>query len=334
MNDNQLWSLTGLTSEVLADVLRKNPRAYMAVKGAVAEKHLELVLERYVEQGLITSFRAASSDFEKDFYVTTPNGQELSIECKNIQVLSVDNKKNGPRYLQYLVDEGMIPEDSIRRYIESIIASEFEGEILDVLNSALTANQLTELIVRVSGEAAPSELSNKAKKLAYIVEETSPHDIVIEEARKLKYGPRKTSIVRLLEGFIGKQVKAVFSQIGQEFRESGMPRYKFSASLLKETTVNSCPIEFLAQFDDDTLSIDFQRTRNSTDQDGDTRRNRLYEVGEVDIVAGCLFSRTLSWDFIFARANSFAPHDKFRDRYSNSLKILKEDWSGSLEDTL
>ena len=39
-----LEKLTGLSDQDLADVFAKNPRAYMAVKGAVAEKHLENVL--------------------------------------------------------------------------------------------------------------------------------------------------------------------------------------------------------------------------------------------------------------------------------------------------
>lgn len=51
----RLDALTGLTDDELADVLIDNPRAYMAVKGAVAEKHLEKILSKHVEHGQIVS---------------------------------------------------------------------------------------------------------------------------------------------------------------------------------------------------------------------------------------------------------------------------------------
>ncbi len=64
-----LFSLTGLAQDQLAEVLVENPRAYMAVKGAVAEKHLEILLTDLQNNGAVTSFRKGRGDFEKDFYV-------------------------------------------------------------------------------------------------------------------------------------------------------------------------------------------------------------------------------------------------------------------------
>lgn len=118
-------------------------------------------------------------------------------------------------------------------------------------------------------------------------------------------------------------------------RESGITRYEFSA---QQVALKSCKettsYKFLEQFDNNFLTIDFQRTRNSTDTDGDTRRNRLYQVGEVDIVAACLFSRTMNWEFIYAKASNFEKHDQYSDRYKNTLRIDKKYWTNSLVDLL
>ena len=84
-----LYELSGLSPEDLAQVLSSNPRAYMAVKGAVAEKHLDIFLQSMVEQNLIAQYRLGEGDFEKDFYITLRDGTEKIIECKNVQVISI-----------------------------------------------------------------------------------------------------------------------------------------------------------------------------------------------------------------------------------------------------
>lgn len=48
-NNITLEKLTGLSDQDLAGVFTKNPRAYMAVKGAVAEKHLENLLVQFLQ---------------------------------------------------------------------------------------------------------------------------------------------------------------------------------------------------------------------------------------------------------------------------------------------
>lgn len=76
--------------------------------------------------------------------------------------------------------------------------------------------------------------------------------------------------------------------------------------------------------------IDFQRTRNSTDDDGDTRRQRLYHVDEIDVVGVCLFSRTMKWQFIFGHSRHYTVHKNYSDRYANKFVIEKGKWSTDL----
>src|SRR3990167_2892298 len=103
--------MTGLSSDELAEILAANPRAYMAVKGAVAEKHLSNYLKRLLLQNKIQTYRQSSGDFDKDFYVTLNNGKEISLECKNVQVLNVGSKKELLlRYLQFLHEKGFVSE--------------------------------------------------------------------------------------------------------------------------------------------------------------------------------------------------------------------------------
>ena len=103
MNEiDRLQLLCGLEPNVLAEVLENNPRAYMAVKGAVAEKHLFNYFERLQNEGSIASFRMAESDFEKDFYVTLLDGSEKVIECKNVEVQKVNTKSEFLEYLKFI----------------------------------------------------------------------------------------------------------------------------------------------------------------------------------------------------------------------------------------
>lgn len=256
-----LGDLTGLTDDELADALVDNPRAYMAVKGAVAEKHLEKILLAHIDDGSIASVRVASGDSDKDFYVTLPDGRELSIECKNIEVIKTQSKAARVEYLAFLHAEGELTTDELE-----LTADMFDGDVCDAL----------------------SQLSATA---------------------------------------VGERIKA----LPQHLRESGMSRYQFSRQMLAvERPQPGATREFLEQFDDHRLTIDFQRTRNSTDADGDSRRNRLYSVGEIDIVGACLFSRTTHWDFIFAKAANFALREDYPDRYATGVKIQPDHWTADV----
>lgn len=274
--DISLQKLTGLSEANLAEVFTKNPRAYMAVKGAVAEKHLEILLQTYKKLGKIQGFTGASGDFDKDFYVTLNNGKVISLECKNVQVLDTSSKKIFPKYIQFLIDQSYLEEswliDSFKKMAKSGVLIQSDEEVN-------TLQDLLQVII--------SEKAKTSKSL-------------------LKYFP-------------------------QELRESGVPRYEFSSSLVSESDCQKLDVnDFIKQFFENPLSIDFQRTRNSTDKDGDTRRQRMYHIDEIDVVGACLFSRTMGWQFLFGHSEHFTIHKDYNDRYANKLLISEENWSTDL----
>lgn len=241
---NKLERLCGLTPNVLAEVLENNPRAYMAVKGAVAEKHLENYFRQLVENGEILEYRVAEGDFDKDFYVTLLTGVELIVECKNVQVLNLGNK----------------------------------NLILDYLLFAQSRGQLANIRLKEVHQYSSSEL------------------------------------------------RALFGSLPQNYRESGIPRYEFSESLVDQASISGeiNSEEFLSQFNPFPISIDFQRTRNSRDRDA--RAGRFYRTDEIHIVGACLFSRTMNWEFLFGNFNSFPIHPRHPDRFSNRLILEPGSW--------
>lgn len=276
-----LEKLTGLSAQDLADVFAKNPRAYMAVKGAVAEKHLENLLFSYKQSGKIKSFKSASGDFDKDFYVTLLNNKTISLECKNVQVLNTSSKKILPQYIRFLIK---------RRYLE-------EDWLIDTFKHMSKKNEL------LTGSKGQINSLDQCLDLIF-------NKKLKKSTELLKYFP-------------------------QELRESGVPRYEFSASMVQETDIFNIMINsFIKQFELNPLTIDFQRTRNSTDGDGDNRRQRLYRTDEIDIVGACLFSRTMRWQFIFGHSSQFAIHKIYKDRYANKFVIKEEKWSTNLLSSL
>lgn len=251
-NSKNLFDLTGLPPDVLADVLASNPRAYMALRGAVAERHLETLLVVLKQNGQIEDFRRGSGDFEKDFYVV-PKGKtsSLAIECKNVQVINLNNSDFMRKYILFLCDAGEI---SLGR-----------GE----------------------------------------VENFSPGDL-----------------------------RSIMSSLPSHLRESGIHRYMFSAALsgfLGKAITQTDLAEQLNAFELSPLSIDFQRTRNSRGSgEDDGKAGRFYKKGEIDVLAACLFNRTLTWEFIFCPENNFPIHDSFSDRYSNNFRVKPNDWFADL----
>lgn len=275
-NENlTIAKLTGLSDKDLAEVLSQNPRAYMAVKGAVAEKHLENELKKLEEAKKIQGFRKASGDFDKDFYVILKDKKEISLECKNVEVLKLTKKENAIDYFKFIFENNYSS-------LESLLAT--EKFLVDKKHIKMTNNQDF------------YDLLNKIPK-------------------------------KLLDQFI--------KLLPQDLKESGIPRYEFSASQVTQASVlkmNS--LNFLNQFNDSPLTIDFQRTRNSTAEDGDNRKQRLYGLKEIDVVGACLFSRTMKWEFVYGKSIHFEKHAKYKDRYSNRLTINPETWSNDLLDCL
>lgn len=91
MTKFSLYQATGLTPQELSEVFQQNPRAYMAVRGAVAEKHLKKVLTGLLENDQINGFRNASGDMDKDFYIQVGTTL-ITLECKNVEVIKTSNK--------------------------------------------------------------------------------------------------------------------------------------------------------------------------------------------------------------------------------------------------
>ncbi|MFH0800042.1 MAG: hypothetical protein V2A66_07685 [Pseudomonadota bacterium] len=270
-----LYEMTGLSDKDLADVLQKNPRAYMNLRGAVAEKHLEILLEKYREDGGIKSFRRGRGDFEKDFYIVLQNDVDIAIECKNVQVYNPNKSEFRIKYLKFLLGHNYLDQ-----------------------------NQWRDLITKTNTEL-------------HCALDVSAAD------RCLDGGPKK--IIDHIEALLP-----------QDLRESGLPRYKFSESMLQIRHVDRNKLKpFLTQFDEHPLTIDFQRTRNSTDAlDGNPKAQRFYKVGEIDIVAACLFARTASWEFIFTSSTHLERHRYFNDRYTNRLMIKPDCWVATLTEAL
>lgn len=256
MTEQDIDLATGLTAMELSDVFENNPRAYMAVRGAVAEKHLEKVLIKLVKSGEINDIQPASGDLDKDFYINV-GGRTLSLECKNVEVAKITTKPAICDYLGYLDNSGLI---------------ELNGSYA---NLGIEETELT-------------QLSSSA-------------------------------------------LKSIIKSLPQKYRESGITRYQFSASNVANPSVGSIdPTEFVRQFNLTPLTIDFKRTRNSTDETGNTRRNRFYRNDEIDLVAACLFSRTMEWKFLYAKAENFNRHDEYPDRYSDKLILEPGIWTDNL----
>lgn len=264
LHDDPLFLLTGLSSVELADTLATNPRAYMALKGAVAERHLWLYLGKLVKFGKLVRVRSGAGDFEKDFYIQTPSSKhEFVVECKNAEVIKTTSAASLRSYLEFLVSSKAISELELVQCLSRKIES-----LKDIPNASL---------------------------------------------------------------------KTLLNCIPQKFRESGLARYQFSATSAKvlDKHLGKDTKSYLHSFDSSPLSIDFQRTRNARDDTkGDGKMNRYYKHGELDIVAACLFSRTLKWEFIFCQAKYLPKHPKFDGRYSNRLIIHPEHWTANILDCI
>lgn len=251
---------TGLTAAELSNVFENNPRAYMAVRGAVAEKHLEKVLIELVQNGEIDRIQPASGDLDKDFYIKLGN-TTLSLECKNVEVTKSTTKPAIYEYLCYLDDNGLIS-------VNEICAN------LDL------------------------------------------------EVTTLNQAPLRA-------------LKAILMSLPQKYRESGITRYQYSASRVEQPSIGQLSTkDFVQQFHLNPLTIDFKRTRNSTDETGNTRRNRFYRSNEIDLVAACLFARTMEWKFLYAKAENFTRHEEYPERYSDKLILEPGIWTDNLSELI
>jgi hypothetical protein len=266
MTEFSLFQATGLSPEELSSVLQKNPRAYMAVRGAVSEKHLENVIKELRTRNIISWYKGASGDMDKDFELEF-QGRRLYLECKNVEVIKTSSNKPKLLYLEYLASKG----GAVSAYIDNFLMLAEPPGKLDTLTS--------------------------------------------------------------------KQLNEIFSGLPQNFRESGLVKYEYSSSLVNYSNLGQIPDKkFIEQFESSPLTIDFQRTRNSSDDDNNTaadaKKNRFYRSSEIDIVAACLFSRTMEWKFLYASTINVPRHHTFTDRYSNRLSINANYWTSNIEELL
>ncbi len=124
-----------------------------------------------------------------------------------------------------------------------------------------------------------------------------------------------------------------FKTLPIALRESGIARYEFSASVLaNKIALDAGASQYLKQFNLAPVSIDFQRTRNSRDlKDGsDQKGQRFYLYEEVEVVAACLFSRTLKWEFVFAASIDMDCHPQFQSRIHSRMILNPTAWHHSL----
>lgn len=74
-----LEELFGLASKEILDIIDSNFRLGVAVRGGVAERHLEAVLRL---SPALATVKAIDEDAKPDFVVTTKSGKSLTVECK------------------------------------------------------------------------------------------------------------------------------------------------------------------------------------------------------------------------------------------------------------
>lgn len=72
-----------LPAHEILDVIKRSDRVYQAVRGAVAERHLEKLLEQLKSDGRIDDFRFTNKEGEPDFTVSI-GPHTWRVECKNV----------------------------------------------------------------------------------------------------------------------------------------------------------------------------------------------------------------------------------------------------------
>ncbi len=82
----------GLPASEILDVIRRSDRCYQTVRGYVAERHLEKLLDKLKQSGTVEQVVYVNKEGQPDFRVTR-SGVTKTIECKN--VMSTTKYANG-----------------------------------------------------------------------------------------------------------------------------------------------------------------------------------------------------------------------------------------------
>jgi hypothetical protein len=150
-----LFRLTGLPSDEVGETLLSNPRAYMSLKGAVAERHLFNLLTNLATEGRIHSFRKGFGDFEKDFYLRkSKSSREISLECKNVQVITTSTLELQKAYLTFLVSNNYIDrkKDHISSLDSKALKQEFAQLPIDLRESGLARYKFSRDLARIDSK--------------------------------------------------------------------------------------------------------------------------------------------------------------------------------------
>ena len=72
-----------LPAAEILDVIKRSDRCYQTVRGYVAERHLEKLLEGLVAAGRLPAFRFVNAEGQPDFEISV-GGKPWNLECKNV----------------------------------------------------------------------------------------------------------------------------------------------------------------------------------------------------------------------------------------------------------
>lgn len=81
---HRLEKMFSLSAKSILDVVQKNNRCLVAVKGAVAQEHLSRNLKRLKARDVLRDFASIDRDGQPDFWVQY-RGRRYLVECKNVQ---------------------------------------------------------------------------------------------------------------------------------------------------------------------------------------------------------------------------------------------------------
>jgi len=80
-----------MSANEILDVVLKNNRTLMNLKGAIAQEHLSRYLEDLKQKGIIQNYETIDKDGQPDFRIKFKN-KDILLECKNVEKEKKVNK--------------------------------------------------------------------------------------------------------------------------------------------------------------------------------------------------------------------------------------------------
>lgn len=112
---HQLESQFQLSTSEILDVVLRNNRLHVALKGAVAQEHLRRYLENLRQQGTLDAFEQIDKDGQPDFTLTF-KGHSYLLECKNVEK---EKRAGGPMSVDFQRTRAPKEAPHLRYYHES-----------------------------------------------------------------------------------------------------------------------------------------------------------------------------------------------------------------------